>query len=168
MSKSLYRKWLSRQTNFIYESVQRLITNSAWLNNLNHNESSTQSNEYHLCSIQRGLLFIHSQAISIGKADFGGPFCFVRYRVTSQWGARIYRTNINKQSGYLTIKNKSTTPKSKLPHFWQYSHGLFSSLFPFSQIKTIDTFHRCDFSHTGWFNTVQILIWVSFWSGNNS
>ena len=27
---------------------------------------------------------LHSQAISIGKADFGGPFCFVRYRVTSQ------------------------------------------------------------------------------------
>ena len=59
MSKSWYRKWLSRQTNFIYESVQRLITNLAWLNNLNHNESSRQSNEHHLhvCSIQRSLLF---------------------------------------------------------------------------------------------------------------
>ena len=27
---------------------------------------------------------------------------------------------------------------------------------------------QCDFSHTDWLNTDQILIWVSFWSGNDS
>ena len=30
------------------------------------------------------LTHVHWYASGFGKADFGGPFCFVRYRVTSQ------------------------------------------------------------------------------------
>ena len=97
---------------------------------------------------------VHWYASGFGKADFGGPFCFVRYRVTSQWGARIYRTNINKQSGYLTIK--------KQIYYTKIDVTTLLAIFPRTILKSFSLFSNKDYGDISpvWFH----MVWFqSYW-----
>ena len=97
---------------------------------------------------------LHWYASGFGKADFGGPFCFVRYRVTSQWGARIYRTNINKQSGYLTIK--------KQIYYTKIDVTTLLAIFPRTILKSFSLFSNKDYGDISpvWFH----MVWFqSYW-----